>query len=71
MFLTWYRAATNVAPGPGVLLATTSKSDHARDRDGTPGKSIDTLFRICDALEISAANLVERVDAATTRKPGR
>lgn len=33
--------------------------------------TIDTLFLICDALEISAAELIGRVDAARRRKPGR
>jgi transcriptional regulator with XRE-family HTH domain len=33
--------------------------------------TLDTLFRICDALEISTANLVKWVDAARKRKLGR
>ena len=33
--------------------------------------TVDTLFRICDALDASAADLVRRVDAARKRKPGR
>jgi transcriptional regulator with XRE-family HTH domain len=33
--------------------------------------TIDTLFLICDALNVSAADLVRRVDAARKRKPGR
>jgi transcriptional regulator with XRE-family HTH domain len=32
--------------------------------------TLDTLFRICDALDASAANVVKRVDAARKRKPG-
>ena len=32
--------------------------------------TVDTLFRICDALEVSAANVIKRVDAARKRKPG-
>jgi transcriptional regulator with XRE-family HTH domain len=31
----------------------------------------DTLFRICDALDASAADVVRRVDAARKRKTGR
>jgi transcriptional regulator with XRE-family HTH domain len=31
--------------------------------------TVDTLFRICDALNASAADLVRRVDAARKRKP--
>jgi transcriptional regulator with XRE-family HTH domain len=31
--------------------------------------TVDTLFRICDALDASAAKLVRRVDAARKRKP--
>jgi hypothetical protein len=30
--------------------------------------TVDTLFRICDALELSAANVITRVDAARKRK---
>ncbi len=33
--------------------------------------TVDTLFRLCDALDISAADLVRRVDAARKRKPNR
>jgi len=33
--------------------------------------TLDTLFRICDALDISAPNVVRRVDATRKRKPGR
>ena len=33
--------------------------------------TIDTLFLICDALGISAAELIGRVDAARRRKPRR
>jgi transcriptional regulator with XRE-family HTH domain len=33
--------------------------------------TVDTLFRICDALEISASDVVKRVDAARKRRPGR
>ena len=33
--------------------------------------TVDTLFRICDALDASAADLVRRVDAARKRKTGR
>lgn len=32
--------------------------------------TIDTLFRICDALNVRAADVVRRVDAARKRKPG-
>ena len=32
--------------------------------------TVDTLFRICDALDASAADLVRRVDAARKRKRG-
>lgn len=32
--------------------------------------TLDTLFRICDALGEPAADLVGRVDAARKRKPG-
>ena len=31
--------------------------------------TVDTLFRNCDALEVSAANVIRRVDAARKRKP--
>jgi transcriptional regulator with XRE-family HTH domain len=31
--------------------------------------TLDTLFRICDALEASAVDVVRRVDAARKRKP--
>jgi transcriptional regulator with XRE-family HTH domain len=31
--------------------------------------TVDTLIRICDALEVSAANVIKRVDAARKRKP--
>ena len=33
--------------------------------------TLDTLFRICDALDVSAANVVRRVDAARKRNPDR
>ena len=33
--------------------------------------TVDTLFRICDALGASAADLVRRVDAARKRNPGQ
>jgi transcriptional regulator with XRE-family HTH domain len=33
--------------------------------------TVATLFRICDALEVSAAEIVRRVDAARKRTPGR
>ena len=33
--------------------------------------TVDTLFRICDALDVSAADIVRRVDAARKRKPDR
>jgi transcriptional regulator with XRE-family HTH domain len=33
--------------------------------------TVDTLFRICDALEVSAASVIKRVDAARKRKAGR
>jgi transcriptional regulator with XRE-family HTH domain len=32
--------------------------------------TVETLFRICDALNVSAADIVGRVDAARTRKAG-
>ena len=32
--------------------------------------TVDTLFRICDALNVRAADVVRRVDAARKRKPG-
>jgi transcriptional regulator with XRE-family HTH domain len=32
--------------------------------------TVDTLFRICDALNVSAADVVGRVDAARKRKAG-
>jgi transcriptional regulator with XRE-family HTH domain len=31
--------------------------------------TVATLFLICDALEVSAADVVKRVDAARKRKP--
>ena len=33
--------------------------------------TVDTLFRICDALEVPAADIVRRVDAARKRQTGR
>ncbi len=33
--------------------------------------TLATLFQICDALDVSAADRVRRVDAARKRKPGR
>ena len=33
--------------------------------------TVATLFLICDALEVSAADVVRRVDAARKRKPSR
>jgi transcriptional regulator with XRE-family HTH domain len=33
--------------------------------------TLDTLFLICDALDVSATNVVRRVDAARKRRPGR
>jgi transcriptional regulator with XRE-family HTH domain len=33
--------------------------------------TVDTLFRICDALAASAADLVRRIDATRKRKPSR
>ncbi len=33
--------------------------------------TVATLFLICDALDVSAADVVGRVDAARKRKPGR
>ena len=32
--------------------------------------TVETLFRICDALNVRAADVVRRVDAARKRKPG-
>jgi transcriptional regulator with XRE-family HTH domain len=32
--------------------------------------TVDTLFRICDALGVSAADLIRRADAARKQKPG-
>jgi transcriptional regulator with XRE-family HTH domain len=32
--------------------------------------TVDTLFRICDALQASAADIVGRVDATRRRKAG-
>ncbi|MGO9916329.1 MAG: helix-turn-helix domain-containing protein [Isosphaeraceae bacterium] len=32
--------------------------------------TLNTLFLICDALDVSAANVVRRVDAARKRKQG-
>jgi transcriptional regulator with XRE-family HTH domain len=32
--------------------------------------TVDTLFRICDALNVSAADVVRKVDAARKRKGG-
>jgi transcriptional regulator with XRE-family HTH domain len=32
--------------------------------------TVDTLFRICDALEVSAVNIIKRVDSARKRKAG-
>jgi transcriptional regulator with XRE-family HTH domain len=32
--------------------------------------TVETLFRICDALQVSAADIVGRVDAARKRQPG-
>jgi transcriptional regulator with XRE-family HTH domain len=32
--------------------------------------TMDSLFRICDALDVSAAVVVRRVDTARKRKPG-
>jgi transcriptional regulator with XRE-family HTH domain len=32
--------------------------------------TVDTLFRICDALQASAADIVRRVDAARKRRVG-
>lgn len=32
--------------------------------------TVDTLFRICDALQVSAADIVGRVEAARKRKAG-
>ena len=33
--------------------------------------TVDTLFRICDALDVSAVEMIKRVDAARKRKPDR
>jgi transcriptional regulator with XRE-family HTH domain len=33
-------------------------------------RTVDTRFRICDALEVSAANVIKRVDAERKRKQG-
>ncbi|MGP0069721.1 MAG: helix-turn-helix domain-containing protein [Isosphaeraceae bacterium] len=33
--------------------------------------TVATLFLICDALDVSAADVVSRVDAARKRKPNR
>jgi transcriptional regulator with XRE-family HTH domain len=33
--------------------------------------TVDTLFRICDALDVSALDVIKRVDAARKRKPER
>ncbi len=33
--------------------------------------TVDTLFQICDALDISAGDVIKRVDAARKRKPER
>jgi transcriptional regulator with XRE-family HTH domain len=32
--------------------------------------TVDTLFRICDALQVPAADIVRRVDAARKRNAG-
>jgi transcriptional regulator with XRE-family HTH domain len=42
-------------------------SELERDRKSP---TVDTLFRICDALQASAADIVRRVDAARKRKAG-
>jgi transcriptional regulator with XRE-family HTH domain len=42
-------------------------SELERDRKSP---TVDTLFLICDALQVSAADIVRRVDAARKRKPG-
>jgi transcriptional regulator with XRE-family HTH domain len=31
--------------------------------------TVDTLFRVCDALDVSAVELIKRVDAERKRKP--
>jgi hypothetical protein len=33
--------------------------------------TVGTLFRLCDALEVSAASVIKRVDAARKGKPNR
>ncbi len=33
--------------------------------------TLDTLFLICDALDVSATSFVKRVEAARKRKPDR
>ena len=33
--------------------------------------TLETLFLICDALEVSATNIVRRVEKRRTQKPGR
>jgi transcriptional regulator with XRE-family HTH domain len=33
--------------------------------------TVDTLFRLCDALDVSADSVVKRVDAARKTKPSR
>ena len=42
-------------------------SELERDRKSP---TVETLFLICDALHVSAADIVRRVDAARKRKPG-
>jgi transcriptional regulator with XRE-family HTH domain len=32
--------------------------------------TVGTLFRICDALEVSAVDVIKRVDAARKQRPG-
>jgi transcriptional regulator with XRE-family HTH domain len=33
--------------------------------------TVETLFRICDALDVSAVTIIKKVDAARKRKPIR
>jgi transcriptional regulator with XRE-family HTH domain len=33
--------------------------------------TVDMLFRICDALDVSAVTIIKKVDAARKRKPSR
>jgi len=48
-----------------------SRPDISQIERNLQSPTVDTLIRICDALDVSAVEVIGRVDAARKRNPGR